>query len=34
MIVDGTFDRKHLLLVGGERETERKVHMFLDGGAT
>lgn len=33
MIVDVNFERKHVLLVGGERETERKVHMFIDARA-
>jgi precorrin-2 dehydrogenase/sirohydrochlorin ferrochelatase len=33
MIVDLNLGGKHVLLIGGERETERKVHMFLDAGA-
>lgn len=33
MIIDVNFEDRHVLLIGGERETERKVHMFLDAGA-
>ncbi|MFQ5838157.1 MAG: bifunctional precorrin-2 dehydrogenase/sirohydrochlorin ferrochelatase [Thermoplasmata archaeon] len=33
MIVDLNLIDKRVLLIGGERETERKVHMFLDAGA-
>lgn len=33
MIVDLDLSGRHVLLIGGERETERKVHMLLDAGA-
>lgn len=33
MIVDLDLRGRHLLLIGGERETERKAHMYLDAGA-
>jgi uroporphyrin-III C-methyltransferase/precorrin-2 dehydrogenase/sirohydrochlorin ferrochelatase len=33
MIVDLDLTGRHLLLLGGERETERKAHMYLDAGA-
>lgn len=33
MIIDLDLQGRHVLLIGGERETERKAHMYLDAGA-
>ncbi len=33
MIVDLALKGKQVLLVGGERRTERKGHMYLDAGS-